>query len=329
MKRNLMTQFIQWKKSKVKSPILLLGTRQVGKTFLIKEFGETSFKNFVYLNFENSPNYNMLFEKDLNTVRIIEEIELELEQTIHPENTLIILDEIQQAPKAITALKYFKEDLPQYHIVCAGSLLGIMLLREQVSFPVGKVDFKYLYPFTFDEFLIGLGHDLYVEKIKSCFDKNEQMPEVLHSKLIGLYKHYLCIGGMPASINNYRHHNNSLTQFDCNIHENIINAYIADMGKYTTGSDTLIAQVIYLSLPSQLAKENKKFKYSIVKKGSKSAHYDAAIEWLLSSRMNLICNCINYPDFPLSAYTEHSILKLYMNDVGLLNSMGKIPYKVI
>lgn len=329
MQRNLMKKLVSWKYKKDKSPLLLLGARQVGKTFLLNQFAKENYKDIVYINFENNPNKKNMFDKDLNPQRIIEEIELDIFKKIIPEQTLIIFDEIQQAPKAITSLKYFKEQLPHYNIVCAGSLLGVMLLRENVSFPVGKVEFEYLYPFTFDEFLIGIGKELLKDKIKSCFRLNEKMPETTHQNLVDLYKKYLCIGGMPSAINNYKENNESLISFDASVHDNILNAYIADMGKYCNSSETLKTQAIYMSMPNQLAKENKKFKYSVVKKGSKSSQYDGAIEWLLSSKINLLCKCINYPDFPLSAYHEDNIFKLYMNDVGLLNRLGKIPYKVI
>jgi predicted AAA+ superfamily ATPase len=310
-------------------PLLLLGARQVGKTFILKQFARENYKDVIYINFENNSNKKVMFDKDLDPKRIIEEIELDILKKIIPEETLIIFDEIQQVPRAITSLKYFNEQLPQYNIACAGSLLGVMLFRENVSFPVGKVEFEYLYPFTFDEFLVGTGRNLLKTKIESCFKHNKKMPEMIHQQLIDLYKKYLCIGGMPAAINNYKENKESLIEFDQNIHENILNAYIVDMGKYCSGSETLKVQAIYKSMPNQLAKENKKFKYSVVKKGSKSSQYEGAIEWLLSSRINLVCKCINNPDFPLSAYHEKNIFKLYMSDVGLLNKLSKMPYKII
>lgn len=329
MKRNLMEKLVRWKDKVEKSPLLLLGARQVGKTFLLNQFAKENYEEVVYINFEINPNKKDMFEKDLNPKRIIEEIELDIFKKIVPNQSVIIFDEIQQAPKAITSLKYFKEQLPEYNIVCAGSLLGVMLLRENVSFPVGKVEFEYLHPFAFDEFLMGTGKALLVDKIKSCFELNEKMPESTHQNLLTEYKKYLCIGGMPAAINNYKDQDESLVAFDQSIHDNILNAYVADMGKYCSGSETLKIQAIYKSMPNQLAKENKKFKYSVVKKGGKASQYGGAIEWLLSSQINLICQCINYPDFPLSAYHEENIFKLYMSDVGLLNRLSRVPYKVI
>jgi predicted AAA+ superfamily ATPase len=188
MYRNLMKKLLIWKNKDNKSPLLLLGARQVGKTFLLNEFAKKNYRNIIYINFESNPNKKIMFEKDLDPKRIIEEIELDILKKIIPEETIIIFDEIQQAPKAITALKYFKEQLPEYNIACAGSLLGVMLLRENISFPVGKVEFEYLYPLTFDEFLLGTGKELLKIKIEKCFKSNEKMPETIHQELIYLIK---------------------------------------------------------------------------------------------------------------------------------------------
>lgn len=329
MKRNMMKKLLEWKNKKNQSPLILLGARQVGKTYLLEAFAKNNYETFVYINFENEPSQKHMFEYDLNPKRIIGEIELSIAQKINPENTLIFFDEIQQAPKAITSLKYFKEQLPQYNIVCAGSLLGVMLLRESVSFPVGKVEFEYLYPFSFDEFLIGIDCQMLKEKIEACYMKGEQMPSMIHERLMDYYKRFLCIGGMPAAINNYKENGEDLLLFDQSIHENIINAYIADMGKYSKNSETIKVQAIYKSMPGQLARENRKFKYSTVQKGAKASQFESSIEWLLSSRLNLMCQCLKYIDFPLSAYQEERIFKLYMSDVGLLNKLGRIPYAVI
>lgn len=329
MKRNKMDALIRWKNTSEHKPLLLLGARQVGKTYLLREFAREQYETYIYINFEESQIWRDIFEEDLNPLRIINEIELNMGRKIDPEQTLIFMDEIQQAPRAITSLKYFNEQASEYSIVCAGSLLGVMLQRENVSFPVGKVVFEYLYPFTFDEFLVGLGQEILKDRIQECFMNHMKMPETVHDKLMTLYKHFLCIGGMPEAVNGYIQAQQKLAGFDRSIHSNIINAYIADMGKYSKGSETVKVQAIYRSMPEQLARENRKFKYSTVTKGSKAAHFESAIEWLLSSRINMMCKCVNHADFPLSAYTEGSIFKMYMSDTGLLATLGRIPFSVL
>ncbi len=299
-----MEDLIVWKNKKNKLPLIILGARQVGKTYLIKEFAELYYKNFVYLNFESDTYLKDIYEKDLNPKRILSEIELYINRKINSEDTLIIFDEIQIAEKAVTALKYFAEAMPEYNIVCAGSLLGVAIQRENFSFPVGKVEFKYLYPFMFDEFLNGIGFEMYVEKIKDCYYENEMMPKIIHEKLIDLYKHYLCVGGMPAAINEYKEKNMNLGDFDRLVHENIINAYIADMSKYCKGSESLKIQAIYKSIPEQLAGDNKKFKYSVVKKGAKASEFGSSVEWLMLSNLNIECTLIKISEFPLSVYRE-------------------------
>jgi hypothetical protein len=253
MRRNMIKDLINWKIKKSHNPLLLLGARQVGKTYLLQEFAGEYFEDSIYINFELEPQMRTIFDKDLNPERIIREIELNYMKKIDSEKTLIILDEIQIEMKAITALKYFAEHNTRYHLIGAGSLLGVAINREEFSFPVGKVEFKYLYPFTFDEFLVGTGMDMYVKKIEDCYKKNEYMPVALHEKLMELYKHYLYVGGMPAAINEYNQCDRDIFSFDRDVHRNIVNAYIADMSKYTTRSEVMKVQAIYRSIPDQMA----------------------------------------------------------------------------
>jgi predicted AAA+ superfamily ATPase len=329
MLRKNMEYLIKWKNKKNKLPIVLLGARQVGKTYLLKEFAKKHYEDYIYLNFESDSYLKELYEKDLDPKRILSEIELYLDKIIKPDKTLIIFDEIQIAEKAITALKYFAEELPEYDIISAGSLLGVAVQRENFSFPVGKIEFMYLYPFMFDEFLIGIGKGIYIDKINSCYENNEAMPLPIHEKLNNLYKHYLCIGGMPAVINEYKYKEMNLQHFDRNIHQNIINAYIADMSKYCSGTESVKIQAIYKSIPEQLAGDNKKFKYSVVKKGSKASEFGSSIEWLMLSNLNIECSLIKRAEYPLSVYKEKGYFKVYLSDVGLLMSLSKMPFKKV
>lgn len=320
---------IKWKKKTNHLPLLLLGARQVGKTYLLKEFAQIHYKDYVYINFENIQSYHSLFDADLNPKRIISDLELYFNKKINAKDTLIIFDEIQYEKKAITALKYFAEEMPDYDIVCAGSLLGVSLQRESFSFPVGKVSFMYLYPFTFDEFIRAIGQEVLLEKIEICYKNDAVMPDLIHKMLLSLYRKYLCIGGMPSAIKEFVRNNYDLVDFDRNVHNNIINSYLADMSKYTTSSEVVKIQAIYKSLPEQLAGDNKKFKYSIVEKGGKASQFGSSIEWLLMSLINIECSLLKLPEFPLSAYKEKGYFKIYMNDVGMLMSLAQIPFKIV
>jgi len=252
-----------------------------------------------------------------------------LDKKVNVETTLIIFDEIQLCNRAITSLKYFNEEQADCHIVCAGSLLGVSIIRDGFSFPVGNVEMDYLYPLKFDEFLGGIGHSVLINKIIQCYNNNTQMPEIIHKKLMRIYREYLCIGGMPAAVKEYIQKEKNLVSFDRNLHENIINTYIADMSKYTKNVESVKIQAIYRSIPRQLAGTNKKFKYSTVIKGKQARDFGVAIEWLLLSRINLECSMIKKPEYPLEAYVESNYFKIYLNDIGLLVKLGNIPFKEI
>ena len=228
--------------------------------------------------------------------------------------------------KAVTALKYFAESPQAYRIIGAGSLLGVALNREDYSFPVGKVEIHYLYPFTFDEFLMGIGWAMYLPRIEEAYHKNEALPSMVHDQLIEKYSQYLYVGDMPAAINAFKSAHLKIVDFDRSVHENIINAYIADMSKYTTTAKVMKVQAIYQSIPNQLAGDSKKFKYSLVEKGAKALTYGSSIEWLLLSRVSLECVKVNRGEIPLSVYRDPKGFKLYFSDVGLLMAITKIPY---
>lgn len=329
MRRNAMAELISWKNKKQRQPLLLLGARQVGKTYLLQELAAREFDDSIYINLERDHTISTLFEENLNPKRIIAEIEYLNNKKIIPGKTLLIFDEIQLDMKVITSLKYFAEEASEYHVVGAGSLLDVALERENYSFPVGKVEFLYLYPFTFDEFLMGLGQEMLLERIEQSYRSLEQMPEALHTKLLDLYKRYLFVGGMPAAINHYLSVGSDIMAFDRMVQENILNAYIADMSKYTSSNQVIKVQAIYRSIPKQLASDNRKFKYSVVERGAKSATFSSSIEWLLLSKVGLECQMINRPEIPLAAYVEKKHFKLYMSDVGLLMNMSRTPFSIL
>lgn len=329
MERNKMIDLIEWKNKKNRLPLLLVGARQVGKTYLLNEFASKNYTNSIYINFELEPQMKSLFDKDLKPDRILSDIELIYMKKIVPEETLIIFDEIQLEMRAVTALKYFAESSKDFHIVGAGSLLGVAIQRENYSFPVGKVEIHNLYPFTFDEFLKGIGAEAYLPRIKASYDSNEALQEMIHEQLIEMYTQYLYVGGMPAAIKEFNRVNKSIVDFDRTVQTNLINAYIADMSKYTTTSEVMKVQAIYRSIPDQLAGDQRKFKYSLVEKGAKSLTYGSSIEWLLLSSIAIECDMVNRGEIPLSVYRDPKSFKLYFSDVGLLMAMTRVPYLTV
>lgn len=329
MERNKMIDLIEWKNKKNRLPLILVGARQVGKTYLLNEFASKNYTNSIYINFELEPQMKSLFDKDLKPDRILSDIELIYMKKIVPEETLIIFDEIQLEMRAVTALKYFAESSKDFHIVGAGSLLGVAIQRENYSFPVGKVEIHNLYPFTFDEFLKGIGAEAYLPRIKASYDSNEALQEMIHEQLIEMYTQYLYVGGMPAAIKEFNRANKSIVDFDRTVQTNLINAYIADMSKYTTTSEVMKVQAIYRSIPDQLAGDQRKFKYSVVEKGAKSLTYGSSIEWLLLSSIAIECDMVNRGEIPLSVYRDPKSFKLYFSDVGLLMAMTRVPYLTV
>lgn len=325
MERKIELELSQWKDSVNRLPLILHGARQVGKTFIVSKFGKEHYRNFVYLNFEANAQLQAVFERDLLPGRILRELSVLMETSIEEEHTLLFFDEIQSCERALTSLKYFAENAPNYHIIAAGSLLGVAVHREKYSFPVGKVFVKILYPLDFEEFLWAVGQKHAPDIIKECYIKNETCS--LHEHFLDQFKLYLCLGGMPQVIKTYLQTQN----FDevALIQRFIVDSYIADMAKYAQPMDTVKIMAAYNSIPAQLAKENKKFQYKLIKSGARSNQYETAIDWLCASGVVLKCTKVTQGKFPLSAFSEQSFYKLYMGDVGLLRSKLGISAQII
>jgi len=327
MKRKALKQLDDWKKKSGRMPLIVNGARQVGKTYLIKEFGEQHFKNTVYFNLETNLAVNSYFETDLNPLRIIQYLETASGQRIIPEETLLVLDEIQSCPRALTALKTFCEEAPEYFIVCAGSLLGVAVNRESYSFPVGKVDEIQLFPMDFEEFLMALDEDLLVDEIRTHFAADLKMPEILHNKALDYYKQYLIVGGMPAVVKEFVQTKSLLGATE--IQGRIQNEYIADMAKYASTTTSVKIRACYNSVPVQLAKENKKFQYKIVQRGGTATVFGESIEWLNFAGVVLKCQKAEHGYMPVAVYADLSDFKLYMSDVGLLTSKSGMAQQTI
>lgn len=321
-----MIDLIAWKNKKNRKPLLIYGARQVGKTYLLKEFGKQEFLNTIYVNFETNEIVNNIIKSNIEPKNIVKELEVIYNQKIDPNTTLIIFDEIQENPRALTALKYFCEDAPLYYIVGAGSLLGVHIHRENYSFPVGKVDSMTIYPLNFEEFLFNTGNDLLIKEIKSSFESNKKLPATIHEKAILLYKDYLAIGGFPEVVNEYINTSSLISAID--IQGNILNSYRSDIRKYN--SNTLSNKILatFDSIPNQLAKDNKKFQYKIIKKGGTSSIFNVSIDWLVNAGITNKCYKTNI-GVPLKMYEEIESFKLYMSDTGLLTNMSKFPIYLI
>ena len=327
MKRKIFDQLVAWKNKQERMPLIVNGARQIGKTFSINEFGEKEFKNTVYINLETNPDIRQIFEGDISPERIIKLLESSTNQRIVAGETLLFLDEIQANERALTSLKYFCEQAPQYHVVAAGSLLGVAVNREKYSFPVGKVYELYMYPLDFEEFLWAMDKDLLIEEIKTHFAELKPMPEILHKQALELYNYYCIIGGMPAVIMNFRETQSFLTIKD--VQGRILNEYIADMSKYAKPAMTTKIRSCFMSIPTQLAKENKKFQYKVVQKGGTTSIFGEAIEWLLMAGITLKNQRLEHGFIPIKAYQNLSDFKLYMSDTGMLTMHSGFPAQML
>lgn len=321
MKRKIESKLLYWKNSQDRKPLLIYGARQVGKTYTIVDFGKKHYSDIVYFNFEGNSPLREIFDRDLDPNRIVTALEALSGRKISLGNTLIVFDEIQECEKALTSLKYFCEDAPEYHIIAAGSLLGLAINRGHFSFPVGKVSMLTMYPLDFEEFLMALDCENLVDLIKNSYENNLPLDNPIHLKILDYYYKYLAIGGMPAAINAYINKND----FDfVRIAQNEIqSSYYGDMTKYTDIKESNKIVATYRSIPSQLAKENKKFQYKLIGSGARASTYESSIEWLVTAGIVYKCNKTKSGLMPLKISEDFLSYKIYMSDVGLLsNSLG-------
>lgn len=312
-----------WKHKKNRKPLVIQGARQVGKTWIMKEFGALHFKNVAYINFESSMRLQQVFTTDFDIKRIIQLFEIETGQKIDPASTLLILDEIQEAEKGVTALKYFQEKAPEYFVIAAGSMLGVSLQKNS-SFPVGKVDFLNLYPMSFEEFLINLNEKSLVLAIH---ENHWDVVEPFHEKLIQYLRIYYYVGGMPEAVNTYLLSEN--LEEVRGIQNNILLGYENDFAKYAPAQIVPKIRMVWQGVLGQLAKENKKFIYGQLKKGARAKEFETAINWLTNAGLLLKCEKINKPAIPLKTYADFDVFKLFVLDIGLLNAMAQIHPRVI
>jgi predicted AAA+ superfamily ATPase len=326
MERKIYYDLLKWKNSSDRKPLILQGARQVGKTYIVNYFAGREYGSSIYCNFEKDTGLHDFF-RDLSPSNIIKKLSIYKRREIIPGSTLIIFDEIQACPEAITALKYFNEEANDYHIVALGSLLGVSVNRGNFSFPVGKVQFMTLYPLDFEEYLMARGENGLIELIRECYNENKMLDGAFHERALDYYKEYLFVGGMPEAVEEYgKNQNPELVRI---IQQTILESYHNDMGKYNKQTEIPKTRIVYKSISTQLAKENKKFQYKNVKQGGRASEFEGAIEWLCLSGIASQLYRIEQIMLPLNAYRSLSDFKFYMNDVGLCGASQDIHYEDI
>lgn len=324
MKRNAILELVQWKNSPERKPMVLRGARQVGKTWLMKEFGQNYYDNYVYFNFDEEDELKSIFETNKNPYRIIELLSMISDEKIEPEKTLIIFDEIQECPEALNALKYFKEKANEYHVIAAGSLLGTLLAKPK-SYPVGMVNLLDIYPLTFDEFLNAIDSGLYA--YYESIQKEQIIEEIFHQRLLDAYNYYLIIGGMPECVSSWIKYKDPT--MISKIQRELIEVYENDFSKHNGKVNSGRILMVFRSIVAQLAKPNEKFMYGAVREGARARDFEEAIEWLVSAGMlNRVYN-VSKMEHPLSAFDKLNQFKLFMFDTGLLKQMAGVDNSAI
>lgn len=324
MKRKIYNQLIKWKNNKINKPLLILGVRQCGKTYIINEFCQNEYKNYLKINLLERNDVVNLYKENINSEEKYKRLKAMINFDFDKENSILFIDEIQESEELISELKYFCEEHNNVRIICAGSLLGVKLKRLTKSFPVGKVYIKNMYPMDFEEYLIANDENFLIESIKECFVNNKPMLS-LHTKALKYYNSYLLTGGMPESVLNLININGDYIKYDKNIISNIIESYFDDMKKYIqTQTEALRIRALYESLPSQLSNSSHKFQYSKLNTGAKSRDYELPLDWLLSANMVQKVNCVKTIEKPLKGFEDNDTFKLFLSDIGILNNLLNI-----
>lgn len=329
MKRKIYNELIKWKKEDINTPLMVIGARQIGKTYTIDEFCKNEFIKYIYINLLNNKEIIEIFKENINTEEKIKKMELSLGHTIDYENTIIFFDEIQESEELISALKFFCESKVSYKIICAGSLLGVKINRFHSSFPVGKVRIITMYPMNFEEFLWAMDYEIAIPEIKRCYQENVKMSDSIHEKLLNYYRMFLCVGGMPRMVLSLKE-TQKILEVDKSIASNIYKEYLIDMNKYVTNvTEGIKNETIYNSIPSQLANLSNKFQYGKINNNARKRDYETSLDWLISSKMVLRSNLVKKVEIPLKAYIDNDYFKLYLSDIGLLVSILEIRYNDI
>lgn len=330
MKRKIYEDLLKWKNTESKIPLMVVGARQIGKTYIINEFCKKEFKKYIYINLLETPEIVSIFSRDINIMEKFKRMEIFLDTKIDIENTVIFFDEVQESEDIISALKFFCESEEKFKIICAGSLLGVKINRFKKSFPVGKVRILNMASMDFEEFLMANENFMLIDEIYNSYNKMMPIDNVLHNKLIELYKMYLCVGGMPEAVKDIINKKMNILEFNKNIASDIIISYLNDMNKYVvSNAESIKIEAIYKSIPIQLSNPSNKFQYSKLNKNARSRDYIEPLNWLISSSMIYKSNLIKNIQIPLKGFIDENCFKLYLSDVGLLTSLLGVKYNDI
>ena len=330
MKRKIYEDLLKWKNTESKIPLMVVGARQIGKTYIINEFCKKEFKKYIYINLLETPEIVSIFSRDINVMEKFKRMKIFLDTKIDIENTVIFFDEVQESEDIISALKFFCESEEKFKIICAGSLLGVKINRFKKSFPVGKVRILNMSSMDFEEFLMANENFMLIDEIYNSYNKMMPIDNVLHNKLIELYKMYLCVGGMPEAVKDIINKKMNILEFNKNIASDIIISYLNDMNKYVvSNAESIKIEAIYKSIPTQLSNPSNKFQYSKLNKNARSRDYIEPLNWLISSSMIYKSNLIKNIQIPLKGFIDENCFKLYLSDVGLLTSLLGVKYNDI
>lgn len=330
MKRKIYEDLLKWKNTESKIPLMVVGARQIGKTYIINEFCKKEFKKYIYINLLETPEIVSIFSRDINVMEKFKRMEIFLDTKIDIENTVIFFDEVQESEDIISSLKFFCESEEKFKIICAGSLLGVKINRFKKSFPVGKVRILNMASMDFEEFLMANENFMLIDEIYNSYNKMMPIDNVLHNKLIELYKMYLCVGGMPEAVKDIINKKMNILEFNKNIASDIIISYLNDMNKYVvSNAESIKIEAIYKSIPIQLSNPSNKFQYSKLNKNARSRDYIEPLNWLISSSMIYKSNLIKNIQIPLKGFIDENCFKLYFSDVGLLTSLLGVKYNDI
>ena len=327
IKRKAYDKLLDWKNNKNHKPLMVMGARQVGKSYIIRKFGENEYKQLFEINLFQRKDIVELYKGIDTSENKFRTLSLLLNADLEDEETLVFFDEIQESEELIAELKFFNEKHPKMNIICAGSLLGVKLKRSHFSFPVGQVEIYHMFPLDFEEFMRAFNEDLLVGEIMNSFNKNTEINISLHTKALNYYRYYLCVGGMPESVKNLVELNMDIVKYDKTILASILEAYLADMSKYVTNkSETNKIQRVFTSIPSQLSGKGDKFKYTAITEGSRKRDYEEPVDWLLASNLLFKANKVTSPRIPLKGYEIPDYYKLFINDVGILTKMLEVNF---
>ena len=330
MERKIYQELLEWKNTNIDKPLMVIGARQIGKTYIINEFCKREFEEYIYINLLEQADIVKIFKQEINTQEKFNRMKIYLDKDIDLEKTIIFFDEIQECEEIISALKYFNESSEPFKIICAGSLLGVKIKRMHSSFPVGKVKMINMYPMDFEEFLMANNSKPLIEEIKKSYKTNEPLDLILHKKTLDLYRLYLCVGGMPEAVKNLLSNNKDILKFDSDIIIDIYKSYLNDMNKYVSNKfEATKIEAIYKSIPSQLGNISNKFQYGKINSNARKRDYESSLNWLLSSTMVLKCPVLKKPEIPPLGFIVDDNFKLYLSDVGILLNMLEIKYKDI